>query len=192
MCTPGETNRLAFDLRNDVAMEHFGDRSLVLLCGSLRLREINGVARALVERLDGRRTVEELADDLGMDAPLAVQALLDMEQQGMVRRVVNLVGKRQDNMAEARYLINPDVSFRQEDEDGGILFNPDTDKLEVLNPTAVAIWLFLAAPHTRSEVAAHVCEAFAGAPPEQVEADVGEFLENMVSKGFVGIVQEPA
>ena len=94
-------------------------------------------------------------------------------------------------MSDAKYLVNPDVSFRQEDDDGGILFNPDTDSLEVVNPVAAEIWKFLAAPRTQAEVAAHLCAVCADAPREQVEKDVAEFIGSLAQKGYIGVVAEP-
>jgi len=41
--------------------------------------------------------------------------------------------------ALSRYLCNPDVVLREEDEDGGLLFNPDTNQIRVLNHTGLFI-----------------------------------------------------
>ena len=192
--------RLRFCLRADVAIEDFGDRSLVLLCDSLRVREINGRSRQVLAFLDGRRTVQDIAMAVAsangvaageMPAPIA-EALQQMERQGIVRRIVQTTMERPERMKEAKYLVNPDVSFRQEDEDGGILYNADTDSLEVVNPTAAAIWTFLAAPRAQAEVVTHLCAICDGAPREQVEKDVGEFLESFLKKGFIGVVENPA
>jgi hypothetical protein len=93
-------------------------------------------------------------------------------------------------MTKAKYLANPGVSFRQEDDDGGLLYNAETDTLEVINPVAVEIWKFLAAPHTQSEVTDHLLHACEGAPHDQVGPDVAEFLDGMVQKGFIGVIEE--
>ena len=197
---PNDPGLLRFQLRADAAIEDFGDRSLVLLCDSLRLRAIRAEAKAWLGLLDGERTVRDIARAVaaggavpegGLVAPIA-EALLQMESHGVVRRVAKLIQEGPEPMNEAKYLVNPDVSFRQEDDDGGILFNPDTDSLEVLNPTAAAIWAFLAAPRARNEVVAHLCETCADASPGQVEKDVGEFLDSLLQKGFIGVVEEPA
>ena len=167
---------LVFRLRNDAALEDFGDRSLVLLGDSLRMRAINRVARELLARLDGERTVQDISGDM---EPADVRAaLLEMERQGIVRRVVAWSRERTERMSDAKYLVNPDVSFRQEDDDGGILFNPDTDSLEVVNPVAAEIWKFL-------------CAVCADAPREQVEKDVAEFIGSLAQKGYIGVVAEP-
>ena len=190
---------LRFRLRDDTAIEDFGDRSLVLLCDALQLREINGRSKQLLELLDGERTVQDIALAVAagcgvsareMRAPITA-ALLEMERQGIVRRVVDLKMERPEPMNAAKFLVNPEVSFRQEDDDGGILFNPDTDSLEVVNPVAAEIWKFLAAPRTQAEVAAHLCAVCAVVPREQVEKDVAEFIGSLAQKGYIGVVAEP-
>ncbi len=190
---------LCFQLRPEAAIEDFGDRSLALLCDSLQLRELNAAARKIVARLDGRRPVKDIAGALaresGAPAPemlAAVRtALRQLEAQGVVRRMVELSRERPQNMNEAQYLADPDVSFRPE-EGGGILYHLATDSLEVLNPVAVAIWTFLSAPRTQAEVVDHLCAVCEGAVRKQVEKDTGEFLEAMLKKGFIGVVAEPA
>ena len=191
---------LRFQLRPEAACEDFDGRALVLLCDSLQLRELNASARKIVGRLDGRRTVKDIAGALaaesGVPAPemleVVLGALEQMEAQGVVRRAVKLAKERPEDMSLARYLVDPDVSFRQEDDDGGLLYSAETDSLEVLNPVAVAIWSFLAAPRTQAEVVDHLCAVCEGAVREQVEKDTGEFLESMLKKGFIGVVEEPA
>lgn len=86
-----------------------------------------------------------------------------------------------------RYVVNPDVSCREEGPDGALLFNPDTDQVAVVNPTGLLIWQALAEPHTPAEVAAALIAQCNNPPEGQVLQDVNEFLEQMVAKGFVGI-----
>ena len=142
--------------------------------------------------LDGVRTVEDIAAATGLANELVRSALAEMERLGIVRRAVRLEKERSGNMSEAKYLADPDVSFRQEDDDGGILYHAETDALEVINPVATEIWKFLSAPHTQAEVVAHLCEACDGAAREQVEKDVAEFVESLLKKGFIGVVAGPA
>lgn len=188
---------LRFALRAETALEDFGDRSLVLLCDSLQLREINAQAQKILALLDGERTVQDialrLASSCGVPASdlleTVAKALLQMEEQGIVRRRVVWSRERSQPMSTTKYLMNPEVSFRQEDEDGGILFNADTDAVEVINPVAVAIWTFLAAPRMQEEVVEHLCAVCADVPREQVGKDVEDFLASLLKKGFIGIVE---
>jgi len=183
---------LRYALRRDVAIEDFGGRSLALRCETLELREVNASARRMLALLDGVRTVEDIAAATGLANELVQPALADMERLGLVRRAVRLEKERIGNMNEAKFLADPDVSFRQEDDDGGILYNAETDSLEVLNPVAAEIWKYLSAPRTQAEVAAHLCETCAGAARGQVEKDVAEFVESLLKKGFIGVVEEPS
>ena len=186
------TSGLRYALRKDVAIEDFGERSLALRCDVLELREINAGGRKILERVDGKRTVADIARATDMAAEEVAAALREMERQGIVRQVAALSKERPGNVSEAKYLADPDVSFRPEDDDGAILYNAETDVLDVINPTAAEIWKLLAAPRTQAEIVAHLLAVCEGADREQVERDVRDFLESMRSKGFVGTVAEPA
>lgn len=85
------------------------------------------------------------------------------------------------------YIVNPDVSCREEGPDGALLFNPDTDQVLIINPTGLLIWQALAQPRTLAEVVAWLEERCENVPAGQVGADVREFVETMVAKGFIGI-----
>ena len=183
---------LRFALCSAVAIEDFGERALALRGDTLELREVNAGGRRILELVDGTRTVADIAEAAEMALADVDEVLREMERQGLVRRVVALNKERIGNMGEAKYLVDPDVSFRQEDDDGAILYHAETDSLELLNPVATAIWKFLSAPRTQAEVAAHLCATCDGAARGQVEQDVAEFLGSLLKKGFIGVVEEPA
>lgn len=86
-----------------------------------------------------------------------------------------------------RYIVNPDVSFRREGSDGGILFNPDTDDVLVINPTGTLIWQALDQPRTMDEVIFALVAQCNNVPEDQVGEDVGEFVADLRAKGFVGV-----
>jgi hypothetical protein len=97
----------------------------VLLCDALELREINAPRAASWRNLTacGRwRICEKLAPAGGGPATVAA-ALREMEMLGIVRRAATWTTERPEHMNDAKYLANPDVSFRQEDDEGGILFH---------------------------------------------------------------------
>jgi hypothetical protein len=89
-----------------------------------------------------------------------------------------------------RYLVNPDVSCREEGPDGALLFNPDTDAMLVINPTGLLIWQALDQPRTRYEIVAHLLEACEDVPTDQVGTDVDEFIRTLQPGGFIGEVLE--
>lgn len=86
-----------------------------------------------------------------------------------------------------QYIVNPDVSCREEGPDGALLFNPDTDDVLVINVTGLLIWRALAEPRTLQEVADRLLEQCKNVPEGEVAQDVGEFIEQLVEKGFIGI-----
>ncbi len=89
-----------------------------------------------------------------------------------------------------RYVVNPDVSCREEGSDGALLFNPDTDDVIVVNSTGALIWQALAQPRTRPEIVSLLLAQCEGAPEEaQVAGDVDEFVDLMVSRGFIGLFE---
>ena len=85
-----------------------------------------------------------------------------------------------------RYVVNPDVSCREQGAEGALLFNPDTDGMMVINPTGLIIWQALAQPKTEEEIVARLVEACQDVPADAVAADVSEFLALLLPGGFVG------
>ena len=85
------------------------------------------------------------------------------------------------------YIVNPDVSCREEGSDGALLFNPDNDEVLVVNVTGLLIWQSLAAPRNQEGVIATLIEQCKNVPEDQVSQDANEFLEKLIVKGFVGV-----
>jgi hypothetical protein len=91
-----------------------------------------------------------------------------------------------------RYIVNPDVSCREEEPDGALLFDPDTDEVLVVNITGLLIWRVLAEPRSRQEVVDALVEQCNNVPADQVAQDVSEFMEQLIAKGFAGIYEGEA
>ena len=89
-----------------------------------------------------------------------------------------------------RYLVNPDVVLREEDPDGGLLFNPDTNQIRVLNHTGLFIWKLCDGNHDLKEIITGIQETYDGVPEEQVADQVKTYVEEMVASGFIGIIKE--
>ena len=87
------------------------------------------------------------------------------------------------------YVRNPDVVLRDEDEEGALLFNPDTNQVLVLNATAVHVWKLCDGARDVPAIVSAVKAEFDAAPEATVEADVGKFVDSMVAGGFVGVPQ---
>jgi len=85
------------------------------------------------------------------------------------------------------YICNPDVVLREEDEDGGLLFNPDTNQVKVINSTGLFIWKLCDGKHELSVIVAGLKNEFEDALEEQVYKDACEYLDLMLQSGFIGV-----
>lgn len=88
-----------------------------------------------------------------------------------------------------RYLRNPDVVLREEDEDGGLLFNPDTSQVKVVNTTGLFVWQHCDGSRDLTALIAALQQACADAPAAEVAQDVRDFVGDLVSSGFIGTVE---
>lgn len=194
------TNDTVYLLRNDVALESFDDEALLFQAADCTLLRINRLAREVLMRLDGGTDVDticgEIAEEYGElpDRVLAdVSAMLEeFERDRFLKRRHDLpltYGSSEMN-EETRYMVNPDVSCRIEDEDGAILYNPDTDGVQVINPMGLEIWETLSEPRTLAALVTHIRDVCEDAPEGEVGKDVEEFVKPMVEKGFIGVVEE--
>jgi hypothetical protein len=80
---------------------------------------------------------------------------------------------------EIKYQANPDVSFRDEGEEGAVLYNPDIDKSTIMNATGGVIWRFIEEPKTLDEIACYLAESFSGVEPGRAWEDARIFLETL-------------
>lgn len=87
---------------------------------------------------------------------------------------------------EGLYLCNPDVVLREEDEAGGLLFNPDTNQIKIVNFTGLFIWKLFAFPNKLVNVLNEILNNFEDADNEVVLTDLQEFLGEMLEHGFIG------
>ncbi|HOA05558.1 MAG TPA: PqqD family peptide modification chaperone [Candidatus Fermentibacter daniensis] len=85
----------------------------------------------------------------------------------------------------ALYARNPDIVLREEDEDGALLFNPDTNDVRILNTTGLFIWR-AASGVTLDALVESVSGAFDDVPADRVRADVWSFMSGLLSDGFLG------
>jgi len=92
-------------------------------------------------------------------------------------------------LATPRYVTNPDVVLREEDDDGGLLFNPDTNQIRVLNYTGLFVWKLCDGTRDAPSIASTFHESYDGVPDDQVGAQVKEFIDDMVANGFIGIAE---
>jgi hypothetical protein len=94
-----------------------------------------------------------------------------------------------DSASVVRYLRNPDVVLREEDEDGGLLFNPDTNQVKVINQTGLFIWQLCDGLYGLDEIVQSLHQTFEDVPTNAVCQDVQEFLDDMSQTGYIGLVE---
>jgi hypothetical protein len=89
---------------------------------------------------------------------------------------------------EVKYLKNPDVVVKEEEDGYALLFNPDNDQVRVLNRTGFYIWKLCKGTLGVSGIASRVQEAFEPAPDHDVKKDIEGYLDAMTHAGLIGIV----
>ena len=85
---------------------------------------------------------------------------------------------------------NPDVVIHEEDPDGALVFNPDTDQIRVLNQTGFFIWQLCDGSHDIEGITSRIRESFDRVPKDQVSEQVEVFVNEMVTAGFIGTVDD--
>lgn len=88
------------------------------------------------------------------------------------------------------YMKNPEVVLREEDQDGALLFNPDTNQIRALNETALYIWNLCDGSRDVVAIEEAIRGAFEDIPEDQVVDQIVEFMNQMVATEFVGIVED--
>lgn len=89
-----------------------------------------------------------------------------------------------------QYHQNPEVVVREEDEEGGLLYNPDTNQVKVVNATGLFIWKKFDKGNTVERLIPQIIDEFENVPADSIEQDVFEFVSELQSTGFVGVVEE--
>ncbi len=82
-------------------------------------------------------------------------------------------------------LANPLVVLREEFDDWAILFDPETGHAFGLNPVSVFVWKHLDGKHTVTDILESL-QANCEEVPEQAEAHIREFIDNLLKNGLAG------
>jgi len=89
---------------------------------------------------------------------------------------------------KAKFRRDPKVIFREED-DIGLLFNPDSGRVNILNETGKFIWARLAEGKTASRITEELMDAFDIADGDKAKEEVGSFLSSL---GRAGLLEDYA
>jgi len=79
---------------------------------------------------------------------------------------------------------NPTIVLREEFENRGFLYDPDTGNTYHLNPVGVFVWKRLDGRHTISQIVDKLSRKFEKVPVSVVE-DLKVFLHDLREKGFI-------
>jgi hypothetical protein len=90
----------------------------------------------------------------------------------------------------ARYQRNPDIVLREEDDDGALLFNPDTCRLQVINDTGVFLWKLLDTRRTIAELETALREAYDSTPDNTILKDIEVFIKEMTETNTITLVEQ--
>ncbi len=181
------------------AVEDFDEGCLIFLPEERRIIKINRTAREVLRHMDGKQSICSVIDDVASVYEASLDSirqdisaiLADLEDKDIITDIRYSSRIRgYCNMDDNKYCINHNVSCRIEDSDGAILFNPETDTVQVVNPTGLAIWQVLENPCRKSEIVHHLMDVCEGVPEDQVVQDIDEFIEKLKAAGFVGEVIE--
>ena len=183
-------------LKRHILVEYFDSEALLLNLHTRKVTEINAYEGWILRHLNGRRTVGQVVVDYSTAFDLTYEKGIERVKNTCERlwKVQSLLVvqdfKEGDIMDNTRYVQNPDVNLREEDEDGALLFNPDTDRVQLLSRTGLYIWKLCVEARTVNEIINAFKADFDEVPEDDVTADVEEFLEQMVGSGFIGIVEK--
>ena len=187
-------------------LETFDDGGLVLLLKERHLLELNQTAVKVVELFDGTRTMAQVAEEIAKQHDISENNNQDATPVEILQDVVELCNELhqsgvlelqpglqvEDGLLhhpEAMYLRNPDVILREEDQhDGAILLNSVSHQTKILNSTAVFIWQQCLKACTLRQIIAEVHNNFEDVPLEQIQLDVRDYLNDMMTDGFIGTI----
>ncbi|MCP4639676.1 MAG: SynChlorMet cassette protein ScmD [bacterium] len=85
---------------------------------------------------------------------------------------------------DGKPVADPVVVLREEFDEWGLLFHPDTGDTYGLNPVGVFVWQRLDGDHTVGDIAAELAETFEEVPGDAAD-HVGKFVEEAASQGLV-------
>ena len=82
------------------------------------------------------------------------------------------------------YQANPVISFKDEGSEGAVLYNPDTDKVVIINAVGAAIWQFIEQPRTADQIVSMLTENFSDVDADKAHEDLKQFIGGF-EEGFI-------
>ena len=84
-----------------------------------------------------------------------------------------------------KWYIGPNIVLREEADDWGILFDPDTGNSVVLNPVAISMFKAMRKTQDIDGVAAAIRAEYTDIP-ESLKEDITTFVNSLAENGFIG------
>ena len=84
-----------------------------------------------------------------------------------------------------KWYIGPNVVLREEADEWGVLFDPDTGNSVALNPTAITMFKAMQKFQDAESVAAAIHQEY-DEVPETLNEDIAELVETLAQDGFIG------
>ncbi len=174
----------------DVLLEKFNDGSLVLNVKTRKVVEISSDEDWLLKQIKKRNTQEKIKINF-INKMQTSQKKIDNHIECMYNDLLKkkIILDRGEIM-KSKYIQNSVVNLREEDEDGALLFNPDNNRIQLLNNTGFFIWKLCSEGRALSEISEAVRQEFSDVPEKQLNEDVKQFLDEMVEIGFIEIASK--
>jgi hypothetical protein len=181
---------------HSLVIESFDTGSLVLNLGTQTLVELNVQQAWIFDQCSRNQSIADIMAGYAATYEVALSTAATIVHdtceylwENRLLRVVKSRGKGKLHMESKRYVQNPDVNVREQDEDGIMLFNPDNNQIQVLNQTGLNIWELCSQGRTQSEIVAVLRAEYDDVPEDDVEIHVQEFVDGLVESGFFGLLE---
>jgi Coenzyme PQQ synthesis protein D (PqqD) len=89
-------------------------------------------------------------------------------------------------------LARSDLIVREEGDEGEVLlFDPETERLKVLNHTGFLLWQWCDGRHTLEDLVGMMCARYGATAQDVLRSDVESFLQQMFELGLLEHVGSP-
>lgn len=182
-----------FALARHIAVEYFDDGALLLDLRKRTMIELDAKESWVVRQLDGERSLGQVVGNCATGLPVSFHEAEELVRAAVTKLAVGQAlcladgTQEEEPLDDVCYVQNPDVILLQGDDEGGLLINRVSSKIQVLNSTGLYIWK-LCEPRYKpplKEIVEAVKAHFDDVPENGVMGDVEQFMKQMVHSGFI-------
>jgi len=84
---------------------------------------------------------------------------------------------------------NPQVVLREEFDEWGVLFDPDSGEAYGVDPVSIFIWKLLDGEHTAQDILEKLRQECEDGISDEAPDHLRKFIEDLTSKGLVGYTE---